>query len=193
MPTDWKVGIISDMNSLDTKENILIAAEDFIQRVGYNAFSYMDISKAVGIKKASIHHHFPKKENLGEAVISNHLMRLEHELQAISQVKEDSKAKLKKAFQLILSVTYRDEKKMCLGGMLASDMQTLPVFMQSKLKVFFDTLINWTQSILGDQVQSGLVAIQFVAMIEGTLLLGRIYGIEEFTRAIDLFVDSIRL
>jgi TetR/AcrR family transcriptional repressor of nem operon len=151
------------------------------------------ISKAVGIKKASIHHHFPKKEDLGEAVINNHLMRLERELQAISLTQEDSKAKLKKAFELILSVTYRDEKKMCLGGMLVSDMHTLPDFIQSKLKFFFDALIGWVNSVLGTQAQSELVAIQFVAMIEGALLLGRIYGIEEFTRATNLFVDSIKL
>lgn len=181
------------MKSLDTKENILIAAEDFIQKVGYNAFSYMDISKAVGIKKASIHHHFPKKEDLGEAVINNHLMRLEHGLQTISLTEESAKSKIKKAFQLILSVTYKDEKKMCLGGMLVSDMQTLPNFMQSKLKVFFDTLINWVEDVLGNQGQSKLVAIQFIALIEGILLLGRIYGVEEFTRAIDLFIDSIQL
>ncbi|MCP5939979.1 TetR/AcrR family transcriptional regulator, partial [Klebsiella pneumoniae] len=36
---------------------------------GYSAFSYADLSKIVGITKASIHHHFPTKDILGEQVV----------------------------------------------------------------------------------------------------------------------------
>ncbi|HIE19064.1 TPA: TetR/AcrR family transcriptional regulator, partial [Candidatus Bathyarchaeota archaeon] len=36
--------------------------------MGYGGFSYSDLSKALGITKASIHHHFPSKEELGLAV-----------------------------------------------------------------------------------------------------------------------------
>ncbi|MCD4689251.1 MAG: TetR/AcrR family transcriptional regulator, partial [Desulfuromonadaceae bacterium] len=52
----------------DTKRHILDVAEDLIQRVGLNAMSYKHISDAVGIRKASIHHHFPKKDNLIDAL-----------------------------------------------------------------------------------------------------------------------------
>ena len=48
-------------NNLDTKETLLDHAQDLVQRVGVNAMSYNDLSKAVGIRKASIHYHFPKK------------------------------------------------------------------------------------------------------------------------------------
>src|SRR5689334_9607965 len=43
----------------DTKTAIMDAAQELIQRGGANAMSYQDISEAVGIRKASIHHHFP--------------------------------------------------------------------------------------------------------------------------------------
>ncbi|WP_257998927.1 TetR/AcrR family transcriptional regulator [Fischerella thermalis] len=49
------------MNSTDTRTQILDTAQDLIQRVGVNAMSYQDISEAVGIRKASIHYHFPSK------------------------------------------------------------------------------------------------------------------------------------
>lgn len=38
-----------------------------VQR-GYSAFSYTDISEAIGIRKASIHHYFPTKAGLSVAV-----------------------------------------------------------------------------------------------------------------------------
>ncbi len=52
----------------DRKTQILDIAEELILSGSYNSFSYNDISKQLGITKASIHHHFPAKEDLGVAV-----------------------------------------------------------------------------------------------------------------------------
>ena len=52
------------MKSVDTKTRILDVAQDLIQRLGVNGMSYKDISEVVGIRKASIHSHFPKKDDL---------------------------------------------------------------------------------------------------------------------------------
>ena len=54
----------------ETKNQILEVAEDLIRRVGFNAMSYQHISDSVGVRKASIHHHFPKKEHLVEALLN---------------------------------------------------------------------------------------------------------------------------
>ena len=53
----------------DTRNKILDVADDLVQRVGLNAMSYKHISEAVGIRKASIHHHFPKKEDLVDELL----------------------------------------------------------------------------------------------------------------------------
>jgi TetR/AcrR family transcriptional repressor of nem operon len=53
----------------NTRIKILDVADDLVQRVGLNAMSYKHISDAVGIRKASIHHHFPKKENLVDQLL----------------------------------------------------------------------------------------------------------------------------
>jgi TetR/AcrR family transcriptional repressor of nem operon len=57
------------MEAADTRSRILDAAQELIQRLGANAISYQHVSDAVGIRKASIHHHFPTKEDLIEALI----------------------------------------------------------------------------------------------------------------------------
>ena len=44
-----------------TAERVVDAAEGLVQQHGYNGFSYDDVAQLVGIKKPSIHHHFPKK------------------------------------------------------------------------------------------------------------------------------------
>ena len=45
-------------------DDILRCARTLIIRGGYNSFSYADISNVVGIRNASIHHHFPSKSDL---------------------------------------------------------------------------------------------------------------------------------
>ena len=58
------------------KESILKLADHLIKAKGYNAFSFHDLSKAIGIKTASIHYHFPTKSDLGIAIIQDHIRRL---------------------------------------------------------------------------------------------------------------------
>ena len=49
----------------NTRGAILDAAEELLQRRGYNAFSYHHIAVQLGIRNAAIHYHFPAKEDLG--------------------------------------------------------------------------------------------------------------------------------
>ncbi|UMO89950.1 TetR/AcrR family transcriptional regulator [Pectobacterium sp. PL64] len=43
--------------------------DDLDEEEGYSSFSYADFATKIGISKASIHHHFPSKEMLGEEVM----------------------------------------------------------------------------------------------------------------------------
>src|SRR5262249_51412376 len=60
------------METRAMKQRILDAAQALIQQVGANAMSYQHISDAVGIRKASIHHHFPTKDQLIDALIQRY-------------------------------------------------------------------------------------------------------------------------
>ena len=48
----------------ETKTALLDEAERQIRMKGVDGFSYADLSKAIGIRKASIHYHFPAKADL---------------------------------------------------------------------------------------------------------------------------------
>jgi TetR/AcrR family transcriptional repressor of nem operon len=50
------------------KQQIVNLALELLQSRGFDSFSYQDLSRELGITKASIHHHFPKKEDLGLAL-----------------------------------------------------------------------------------------------------------------------------
>src|SRR5262249_22696510 len=56
-------------NLLTTSDEILASARTLIMSGGYNGFSYADIAEVVGIRKASIHHHFPSKVDLVRTLV----------------------------------------------------------------------------------------------------------------------------
>ncbi len=60
---------------MSTRSDLLTSAEVLLRTKGYAAFSYADLAEDIGIKKASIHHHFPTKEGLAIAIVESYLFR----------------------------------------------------------------------------------------------------------------------
>jgi AcrR family transcriptional regulator len=55
-----------------TVEVLLDAAEKRIRKCGYNAVSFRDLAVDADIKSASVHYHFPRKEDLGLALVQRY-------------------------------------------------------------------------------------------------------------------------
>src|SRR2546421_11290714 len=56
----------------DTASRILDIAERLVQNRGVNGFSYADVAAELKISKASLPYHFPRKAQLGEALIGRY-------------------------------------------------------------------------------------------------------------------------
>lgn len=107
----------------DTKNKILEVAEALVQRVGLNAMSYQHISDAVGVRKASIHHHFPKKENLVEALLVRCQVSYGDNYQVIVAGAGTAPVKLRQ-----LAAVFADglqKQQLCLVGTIGADLNTL--------------------------------------------------------------------
>jgi len=109
----------------DTRTRILDVAEELIQRVGLNAMSYKHISDAVGIRKASIHHHFPKKENLVDELLNRCNVSYGSDYKKIVDTPNSAPKKLEK-----LADVFEDglrKRQLCFVGMISSDLDTLQI------------------------------------------------------------------
>jgi TetR/AcrR family transcriptional repressor of nem operon len=174
------------MKKHDINHKILTAAEELIQTQGYNAFSYKDICAIVGIKTSSIHYYFPTKADLGKAVVKKQLEALSHSLeQLIQNTFFSCQQKLEKFIDDIIAANYSDKLKMCLGGMLASDVLTLPEMVQHEVKQFFASLEKWLKELLLQAIRSKEFVLKkisihrealfILSLIEGALLLARLF------------------
>ena len=52
----------------ETAERLMDLAEAHIRSAGYAGFSFRDLAAEIGIKSASVHHHFPTKASMAAAV-----------------------------------------------------------------------------------------------------------------------------
>lgn len=173
------------MKKLNVRQHILQLAERFIQTQGYNAFSYRDIADDMGIKTSSIHYYFPTKADLGRAVVKQHIEQLSHELDELMQNKViNDRDKLALFFDRIFELTYHSSRKMCLGGMLASDVLTLPEEIQHEVRLFFQHIESWLNELLKQGIKnnvfkpvkdSRLEVALTLSILEGALLLARLY------------------
>src|SRR6195952_1496346 len=78
----------------DTRGDLLFEAEVLIRSRGYSGFSYADLADAVGIRKASIHHHFPTKADLAVALVAAYDERYDGALQQIIAHHQDAVARI---------------------------------------------------------------------------------------------------
>jgi TetR/AcrR family transcriptional repressor of nem operon len=167
----------------DAATAILDIAERLAQTKGYNGFSYADIAAELGVTKASLHYHFPSKEELGRALIERYEAVFGAALESIDQLAAKPQDKLWQYVGLYDSVVRND--RMCLCGMLAAEYATLPAPMQAQLKRFFDMNERWLTGVLQQGRRSGLFVFKesaserarvILGALEGAMLVARSYG-----------------
>jgi len=132
-----------------TKNRILDIAEDLVQEVGLNAMSYQHISDAVGIRKASVHHHFPRKENLVDALLERCHDSYGDKYRIIVEGEGHAPVKLRR-----LAAVFADgleKRQLCLVGTISSDLNTLQAGTCSVL----ETTIQDTVEIFADAFRQG--------------------------------------
>lgn len=157
----------------DTVERILDSAEAQARIGGYNAFSFREIAKDIGIKSASIHYHFATKEDLSTALVQRYATRFLFGIEQID-VTKGLPTQLDAYIDSFRQALVRDQK-MCLCGVLGAESDVLPIGLRDAVAEFFRANLAW----LTARLQAGLVseaprkAAHLLATVEGALLLGK--------------------
>ncbi|WP_043801464.1 TetR/AcrR family transcriptional regulator [Deinococcus gobiensis] len=168
----------------DTAAQILDVAQELVQLRGFNAVSYSDISRRLGIRNASVHYHFPAKTDLGVALVRRYRERLETHLAAISARGLPLPERLE-AYLLAYREVVHPDGRICLCTVLANDYNTLPPAMQGEVAQFFETNRRWLAAALAEGQESGEMktlqspeqsAAALLAGLEGAMLLARASG-----------------
>ncbi|KQT58650.1 TetR family transcriptional regulator [Methylobacterium sp. Leaf456] len=184
----------------DTRASLLSEAEILVRGRGYSGFSYADLAEAVGIRKASIHHHFRTKEDLAGALITAYAARYDAALADILAESPDGVARIEAYGRLYLGGV--EQGLGCLCAALAVELETLPEALRRQIAAFFEGHIAWLERVLAEGVADGSVragigppshARMVVATLEGALLLERfLAGPEGFGQALGALSAGLR-
>lgn len=203
MNTDKETIFPQEDPKSDTKTHILDVAQALVQTVGANAMSYEHISKAVGIRKASIHYHFHTKENLIEALIERYNDCV---FASIDSILSSGKTGLGKLTQYIAlfeaTLKDSDNEKACLIAMLGAEVQTMGGEISTQVKRFYTYNEDRLAIILEEGCADKTLRFEGTAqemarlifsLLEGTVLVARGQGsITHFHRVAAQLVQMVK-
>ena len=169
----------------DRRERILDAAERMARRGGYHGFSFREVAAAVGVKSASIHHHFPTKEDLATELASRYCARFIAGLGA-----PGGKGAIHRLVAAYRSAI-RDDDQMCLCGMFGAEIDALPAAVAGAVRGFYRANVEWAARALGG-ADTEARAETLVAGLAGALLTARSLGDPAmFDRVAKLLVKAV--
>ena len=166
---------------MDTRTRILDAGEALMKRSGYSGFSYADIARAVEIRKASVHHHFPAKSDLALASVERYHVALRERLAAVDLGAVGLRGALVELGE-IFAAAYEGPGGGCLCGSLAGDWEVLPGEVRGAVRSYWNTAIAWLATALRTDAprksdeeahEAGRFAF---ALFEGAMLSARVLG-----------------
>ena len=160
----------------ETTQRILKAANSLIIERGYSAFSYADIAEAVAIRKASIHHHFPTKADLGTAVLKAHRENLMNATAHLDQAIADPLQRLQAYVGYWENCIRTRTMPFCIAALLGAELPSLPDQVQAEVRLYFIALEQWLEKTLQEGLSRNVIKLQESPATEAELLMATIHG-----------------
>ena len=131
----------------ETQTRLLDLGEALMCQRGFDGFSYADIASEAGIRKASIHYHFPTKQDLGAAVLERYNKRLQRQLSDIARASRTGGQALTAVIDL-----YRPQAvsaaRLCLCVALTGDSHSISEPMQQALHRSNEQVVHAIEEML---------------------------------------------
>ena len=179
-----------------TREQILAVARSLIETRSYLGFSFQDVADAIGIRKASLYHHFPTKEALGIAVIREATQLFKNWEAARVRAPKDA---LESYFRMYRN-TLKAGSGMCPAGALTPGWDCINEELRQAVQELRNTQVLWLTGVLGALAPAGhkkgasaaSLAAYVFSVCQGALLASRMTGrAEDFDEAIAQLRSSL--
>ena len=165
----------------DTRREILKLARELVQSRGFNGFSYQDLADRLGIRKASIHYHFPSKEDLAIALLEAYRQRVRDWASSPKIADATPERKLDYLFEVYGDIV-SSGSKICPAGMFSSDWNTLSEKTREKLKELMTEQRRWLVRLIREGRESGAFSTQNEPVELTRLLFAGIQGAVQLAR-----------
>lgn len=183
------------MSLTDTKTALLDSAENAARTLGFDGFSYADLAEDVGIRKASIHHHFPSKAKLSVALMLRYHKNFQTMCAQIEANETSGGARLA-ALIAQYRISSDDGKRLCLCASFSASRDSLAPDVVRQISMFRAMVIEWLASTFDIGRTDGSISRVLNPMLEASATLSLLEGAQLAARAEmnpALFENSVRL
>jgi TetR/AcrR family transcriptional repressor of nem operon len=156
----------------ETAERLMDLAEARIREGGYRGFSFRGLAAEIGIKSASVHHHFPTKAGMAAAVARRYGERF---FDIVAPRHDESGDDVVAIYRSAFRSEIERDARMCLNGMLSAEAGGLPPEVVEEIEVFFRHCVDDLSSRI-DGPDAVARAFHVMAALEGGLILVRAFG-----------------
>jgi TetR/AcrR family transcriptional repressor of nem operon len=163
---------------------IITRAQALLAAGGYNGFSYADISASVGISKASVHHHFPGKADLVQAVVKRYREQARTGLAAMESQISDPLAQLQAYTGYWASCILDGSSSFCVCAMLAAELPAIPEQVADEVRGHFCDLAAWLAGVLEKGAAKGVFRLRAEPEPEAMALMATVHGAMLSARAL---------
>jgi len=184
------------VGSMDTRQRILDSAQRLTQTRSFHGFSFQDIADEVGVRKASLYHHFESKDDVAVAMLKRAADWVRAELKKTEGL--EPKERLEAYFDIFHQI-YGKGERMCPGGSFAAVFDAVSSPVQTAVHRFAKMHVDWLEDVVRDGVEQGQftigdqrprdVAAQIAAAVQGALLVGRL---SSDRHVLDVVVEGMR-
>ena len=133
--------------SSNSRENILAAGRRIAQAHGYSGLNFRDLAEDVGIRAASIYHHFPSKADLGAAVARRYWEDSAAALDALLAESSDPIRCLRQ-YPATFRKALENHNRICLCSFMAAEYDDLPEAVKKEVQTFTDVNVAWLSKVL---------------------------------------------
>jgi TetR/AcrR family transcriptional regulator, transcriptional repressor for nem operon len=170
------------MTAPDTRKQIVELASEFVQAVGYNAFSFRDLAERVGIRTASIHYHFPSKADLGREIVRQHRSDNGEFFARLDRSGGTAFERLQSYCDAFRN-SYGKGNRICIGGMMATDSESLPPDVLEEVRGCYGDHEKWLAGTLKEGLRKGEVRFSESPAIVARVIFDALEGAMLATRA----------
>ena len=167
---------------MDRKEQILEIATELVQSRGYSAFSYQDLSDRLGITKASIHHHFSSKEELGRAVAERYRSDVCEVLARAKKKSDEPWVQLDGYLKMVLGIL-QSQDRICAAGSVQSEINVVPEMMSKPMCALVCDVIDWISDVIEEGRDLGVMDYPGTSKDQAALIFSAAQGAMQLGRA----------
>lgn len=168
---------VRNESNTGSRERILAAATKIAQAHGYSGLNFRDLAEDVGIRPASIYHHFTNKADLGAAVARRYWEDSAAVLEALQAGSPDPLHCLHR-YPETFRKALENANRICLCSFMAAESDDLPEEVMKEVRTFAEVHIAWLSKVLSaaevvDSKGSDQRARAIFAAVAGAQLIAR--------------------